>query len=72
MFEFGRELRRFFSAPAVPPKDGMTGGDACLLELLDMKMLRAEGKAAGHHRDVSRSGPAHEHQPPEDAAGGRR
>ncbi|MFI4975109.1 MAG: hypothetical protein ACHP84_11270 [Caulobacterales bacterium] len=46
MFEFGRELRRLFSHPLSAPKDGLTGGDAGLLELLDLAMLRAEGKAA--------------------------
>ncbi|HLI66934.1 MAG TPA: hypothetical protein VKU90_11270 [Caulobacteraceae bacterium] len=44
MFEFGRELKRFFRADAL--KDGLTGGDASLLELLDLDLLRAEGKAA--------------------------
>ena len=39
MFEFGRELRRLFGGDGVPGafKDGMTGGDASLLELLDLK-----------------------------------
>ena len=48
MFEFGRGLRRLLGAesPPRPFKDGMTGGDAALLELLDLKMLRAEAKAA--------------------------
>jgi hypothetical protein len=44
MFEFGRELRRLFSADAV--RDGFTGGDASLLELLELDLLRAEGRAA--------------------------
>lgn len=44
MFEFGRELRRLFKADAF--KDGLTGGDASLLELLDIDLLRAEGRAA--------------------------
>lgn len=44
MFEFGRELRRLFKAEAL--KDGLTGGDASLLELLDLELLRAEGRAA--------------------------
>jgi tetratricopeptide (TPR) repeat protein len=44
MFELGRELRRLFSADG--PRDGLTGGDASLLELLDLDMLRAEGRAA--------------------------
>lgn len=48
MFEFGRELRRLFNADGGlrPPQDGLTGGDAALLELLDLKMLRTEGRAA--------------------------
>jgi hypothetical protein len=48
MFEFGRELRRLFGgarAP-IPGRDGLTGGDGALLELLDLKMLRAEAKGA--------------------------
>ncbi len=44
MFEFGRELRRLFRADAL--KDGLTGGDSSLLELLDLDLLRAEGRAA--------------------------
>src|SRR5581483_4260992 len=44
MFEFGRELKRFFQPD--PPKDGLTGGDSALLELLELGMLRAEAKAA--------------------------
>ena len=44
MFEFSRELKRFFQADA--PKDGLTGGDASLLELLEMKLLLAEARAA--------------------------
>lgn len=48
MFEFGRELRRLFGgdAGAKPFQDGLTGGDATLLELLDLKMLCREGKTA--------------------------
>jgi hypothetical protein len=48
MFEFGRELRRLFGAarPQFPAKDGLTGGDGALLELLDLRMLRAEAKSA--------------------------
>jgi tetratricopeptide (TPR) repeat protein len=47
MFEFGRELRRWFGAdPSAPFQDGLTGGDGGLLELLDLDMLRAEAKAA--------------------------
>ncbi len=48
MFEFGRELKRLFGADGVPglKRDGLTGGDAALLELLDLKMLIAEARAA--------------------------
>lgn len=48
MFEFGRELRRLFGVarPHFPAKDGLTGGDGALLELLDLRMLRAEAKSA--------------------------
>ena len=46
MFEFGRELRRLFGAEGLnPPRDGLTGGDSSLLELLDLKLLVAEAKA---------------------------
>jgi hypothetical protein len=44
MFEFGREFRRLFKADGF--KDGLTGGDASLLELLDLDLLRVEGRAA--------------------------
>jgi tetratricopeptide (TPR) repeat protein len=48
MFEFGRELRRLFGAakPQFPAKDGLTAGDGSLLELLDLRMLRAEARSA--------------------------
>ena len=48
MFEFARELRRLFGAAQgrLPGKDGLTGGDGALLELLDLEMLKAEAKAA--------------------------
>ena len=47
MFEFGRELKRLFGADAVnAPRDGLTGGDASLLELLDLRMIAKEGRAA--------------------------
>lgn len=48
MFEFGRELRRLFGAARaqLPGKDGLTGGDGALLELLDLRMLKAEAKGA--------------------------
>jgi hypothetical protein len=51
MFEFGRGLRRalrggFASASKDgPAKDGLTGGDAALLELLDLKLLQAEARS---------------------------
>ncbi len=44
MFEFGRELKRLFQADG--PREGLTGGDASLLELLDMDLLRSEARAA--------------------------
>lgn len=44
MFEFGRELKRLFESDT-PPRDGVTGGDASLLELLDMELLRGEARA---------------------------
>ncbi|MDR3513245.1 MAG: hypothetical protein P4L73_16535 [Caulobacteraceae bacterium] len=48
MFEFGRELRRWFGGAGVPGafQDGLTGGDGALLELLELDLLRAEAKAA--------------------------
>src|SRR5215469_3245083 len=46
MFEFGRELRRWFKWATRPSKDGVTGGDGALLELLDLEMLKAEAKGA--------------------------
>lgn len=47
MFEFARELRRLFAAESLRAyQDGLTGGDAALLELLDLRLLTAEGKSA--------------------------
>lgn len=48
MFEFGKELRRLFSGEGGlrAPQDGLTGGDASLMELLDLNLLRDEGRAA--------------------------
>ena len=50
MFEFRRELKKLFgmqsAAPVAPMSDGLTGGDAALLEMLDLALLRAEAKAA--------------------------
>lgn len=44
MFEIGRELKRFFHQ--APPRDGLSLGDASLLELLSLDLLAAEAKAA--------------------------
>lgn len=47
MFEFGRDLKRIFGAhDAQPFKDGLTGGDPSLLELLDLRLLTNEARAA--------------------------
>ena len=47
MFEFGRELRRLLSGePPAAPQDGLTGGDATLLELLDLHLLTNEARGA--------------------------
>lgn len=48
MFEFGRELKRILGGQGAwrPGRDGLAGGDAALLELLDLQLLRGEGKAA--------------------------
>lgn len=48
MFEFGRELKRIFGGQGAwrPSRDGLAGGDAALLELLDLSLLRNEGRAA--------------------------
>jgi hypothetical protein len=47
MFELGREFMRLFAGERVRPfSDGLTGGDAILLELLDLNLLRQEAKAA--------------------------
>jgi tetratricopeptide (TPR) repeat protein len=45
MFEFGRELKRLFDND-VPPRDGLTGGDVSLLDVLDVDLLRGEARAA--------------------------
>ena len=42
MFE---ELKRLFATDA-PPRDGLTGGDASLLDVLDLGLLRSEARAA--------------------------
>src|SRR6185437_5625899 len=47
MFELGREFMRLFAGERMKPfADGLTGGDAALLELLDLQLLVAEAKAA--------------------------
>jgi len=47
MFEFGRELRRFFGADRLKASgDGLTGGDSSLLELLDLNLLKNEARMA--------------------------
>ncbi len=43
MFDFSRDLKRLFATDG--PRDGLTGGDASLLEMLDLTLLRAEAKA---------------------------
>jgi tetratricopeptide (TPR) repeat protein len=43
MFE---ELKRLFATDAPPPRDGLTGGDASLLDVLDLGLLRSEARAA--------------------------
>jgi tetratricopeptide (TPR) repeat protein len=47
MFELGREFMRLFAGERIRPHaDGLTGGDATLLELLDLNLLQQEAKAA--------------------------
>lgn len=47
MFELGREFMRLFASERVRPfADGLTGGDATLLELLDLNLLKQEARAA--------------------------
>jgi len=52
MFELGREFMRLFASEKLwgdrvrPVVDGLTGGDASLLELLDLDLLKLEAKAA--------------------------
>jgi hypothetical protein len=47
MFELGREiLRRLAPERLKTPVDGLTGGDVALLELLDVKLLKQESRAA--------------------------
>ncbi|WP_269713955.1 hypothetical protein [Caulobacter sp. NIBR2454] len=50
MFEFRREWKKVFGKAAEAgfqtPRDGLTGGDVSLLELLDIDMLSAEARSA--------------------------
>jgi hypothetical protein len=47
MFELGREFMRLFAGERIKPfADGLTGGDATLLELLDLQLLLQEAKSA--------------------------
>lgn len=46
MFEFGRDLKKLFRKDAAfaTPRDGLTGGDGSLLELLDLRLLINEAR----------------------------
>ena len=46
MLDWARGLRRRFGAAAARPRDGLTGGDATLLDLLDLDLLLREAKSA--------------------------
>jgi tetratricopeptide (TPR) repeat protein len=47
MFEFARELKRLFAADGFKAfGDGLTRGDSSLIEMLDLRLLHAEGKSA--------------------------
>ncbi len=47
MFELGREFRKLFAGERPRAHaDGLTGGDAALLELLDLSMLMTEARSA--------------------------
>jgi hypothetical protein len=47
MFELGREFMKLFAGERIRPvTDGLTGGDAALLELLDLGMLQTEARSA--------------------------
>jgi len=52
MFDFGRDLKRLFGGDAGAParaaahRDGLTGGDTSLLELLDLRLLVNEARSA--------------------------
>ena len=49
MFEFGRDLKRLFGVETEAKsawRDGLTGGDTSLLELLDTRLLANEARSA--------------------------
>ncbi|ACG79115.1 hypothetical protein PHZ_c2706 [Phenylobacterium zucineum HLK1] len=46
MFELGRELKRLFAVERKPAGEGLSRGDAALLELLDARLLAEEARAA--------------------------
>ena len=47
MFELGREFIKLLAGERLRPmSDGLTGGDAALLELLDLPMLQTEARSA--------------------------
>ncbi|MDI1364655.1 MAG: hypothetical protein PSX79_07290, partial [bacterium] len=52
MFEFGRDLKRLFGVDAgaesksASYREGLTGGDTSLLELLDVRLLTNEARSA--------------------------
>jgi hypothetical protein len=47
MFELGREFMKLFAGERLrSTPDGLTGGDAALLELLDLSMLQTEARSA--------------------------
>ena len=52
MFEFGRDLKRLFGVDAgsesraTGHREGLTGGDTSLLELLDIRLLTNEARSA--------------------------
>ena len=51
MFEFGRDLKRLFGVDAEGGfkgawREGLTGGDTSLLELLDVRLLANEARSA--------------------------
>ena len=60
MFEFGRDLKRLFGVDADSKgawREGLTGGDTSLLELLDLRLLTNEARSAdviAGHRDMIR------------------